>query len=58
MGTQGFVLAYVHSCTTGTLATGECGPVWHLLVIAVLLLAAITTLIVLRLRPGQQPARG
>ena len=50
MGNQGFVLAYVQSCTNGTLGMAECGPIWQLGVIAALLLVAIIALAALRLR--------
>jgi hypothetical protein len=53
MSNQGFVLAYVQSCTAGDLGMAECGPVWQLGIIAALLLTAIVTLALLRLRRPQ-----
>ena len=50
---QGFVLAYVQSCTSGDLGMAECGPIWQLGVIAVLLFLAIVTLALLHLRRAQ-----
>jgi hypothetical protein len=50
MSNQGFVLAYVQSCTAGDLGMAECGPVWQLAVIAALLFAAIMTLALLQVR--------
>ena len=50
MGNQSVVLAYVQSCASGALGAAECGPIWQLGVIAVLLVAAIVTLAVLQLR--------
>jgi hypothetical protein len=54
MSNQGFVLAYVRSCTTGEIGMAECGPVWQLGIIAVLLVVAIATLALMQLR---RPAR-
>jgi hypothetical protein len=54
MSNQGFVLAYVQSCTVGDLGMAECGPVWQLGIIAVLLFIAIATLALMQLR---RPAR-
>ena len=56
MSDQGFVLAYVQSCTAGDLGMSECGPVWQLGIIAALLLIAIVTLALLRLRRPSQNA--
>jgi len=49
-----FLLNYMQSCMTGKFPAADCGAVWHLVVIAVLLLAAITTLVVLRVRARLQ----
>ena len=54
MSDQGFVLAYVKSCTTGDIGMAECGPVWQLGIIAVLLFIAIMTLALMQVR---RPAR-
>ena len=50
MGDRGFIIEYVRSCTAGALALTDCGPVWQLATIAALLLFAIATLVILRLR--------
>jgi len=50
MNDVNMVATYVQSCTGGKLALSDCGPVWQLGIIAVLLLSAITALIVLRIR--------
>ncbi len=55
-----FIWRYVNSCTSGALMPSECGPVWQLGVIAVLLCIAVITLVVIRLRavlPGAQGAQ-
>ena len=54
MSDQGFVLAYVQSCTVGDLGMAECGPVWQLAVIAALLFIAIMTLALLQVRRPSQ----
>lgn len=51
------VLSFVQSCVTGALGASECGPVWQLLVIAALLAASITTLLVMRLRAHDRPTK-
>jgi hypothetical protein len=43
-------VSYVQSCTAGTLGPSECGPIWQLLFIGVLLLIAVVALLVIRLR--------
>ena len=50
MGDRGIIVEYVRSCTAGSLGVSDCGPVWQLSIIAAFLVAAITTLVVLRLR--------
>jgi len=50
MGDRGIIVEYVRSCTTGALGVSDCGPVWQLGVIAAFLVAAIVTLLILRLR--------
>lgn len=56
MGNQEFIVAYVQACTRGALGAGDCGPVWQMGVIGALLVAAVLTLIILRLRSA--PAVG
>jgi len=56
MSTQGFVLAYVQSCTAGDIGMAECGPIWQLGIIAVLLFIAIATLALLQVRRPSQNA--
>jgi hypothetical protein len=58
MNTQNLILGFIQSCLSGRLGMSDCGPIWQLGVIAVFLLVAIATLLVLRLRSGpaaQQP---
>ena len=50
MGSGGVVMSYVQACTSGALAASECGPIWHLVAIAGLILAATVTLLVMRVR--------
>jgi hypothetical protein len=50
VGDRGIIIEYVRSCTAGSLAISDCGPVWQLGIIAACLAAAIVTLVVLRLR--------
>ena len=50
MGEGGIIIEYVRSCTAGALRMSDCGPVWQLGVIAALLVAAVVTLVILRLR--------
>lgn len=49
-----FIVVYAQSCAGGKLPLSECGPAWQLLIIAMLLLLAISTLVVLRFRSGTQ----
>ena len=49
-----FILVYAQSCAGGKLPLSDCGPAWQMLVIAVLLLLAVSTLVALRLRSGMQ----
>jgi hypothetical protein len=49
MGSQKFIIGYVQACTGGQLPLSECGPVWQLGIIAVLLALAVMTLVALRL---------
>ena len=44
------VLELMNACTSGRLGVSDCGPVWQLGVIAVLLVVMVTTLAALRLR--------
>ena len=55
MGSFGFIVSYLQSCTGGKLAPSDCGPVWQMLVIIVLLVLAISTLIALRFYSRSQP---
>ena len=50
MGNLSFLVSYVNSCTSGKLAIADCSVVWQLGVIVVLLLLAISTLVVMRIR--------
>jgi hypothetical protein len=40
---------YVQDCANGALPVSECGPVWQLGLIALLLVCAVVALVVLRL---------
>ena len=53
MTTQSALVSYIHGCAAGTLKVGDCGPVWQLAVILTLLVAAIGTLVFLRLAARQ-----
>ncbi len=57
MNTQNLIVSFVQSCISGRLGLSDCGPIWQLGVIAVFLLVAIATLLVLRLRSGSSPAK-
>ena len=52
MGDRGVIIEYLRSCTAGSLGMSDCAPVWQLGIIAAFLVAAIVTLVVLRLRRG------
>jgi len=56
MGQREFIFEYVRSCTYGGLKISDCAPVWQFAAIAVVLVVAIVTLVVLRLRAAT-PAR-
>lgn len=51
MGGQNFIMNYIQACTSGRLPFSECGPIWQLFVIAAFLVAAVATLLVMRMRP-------
>jgi len=57
MGTQNFIMTYVQSCASGKLGLSDCGPIWQMAVIAVFLLVAVATLLVLRLRSRTEPEK-
>ncbi len=50
MSNADFILTYVQMCSSGKLGVTDCGPVWQLSMIGTLLLIAIVTLVVLRMR--------
>lgn len=58
MNNENFIFGYVESCASGRLPLGDCGPVWQMGVIAVLLVSAIAVLVMLRWRAGPQSAPG
>jgi len=58
MSNLDFIVVYAQSCAGGRLPLSDCGPAWQLLVIAVLLVLAVSTLVVLRLRSGLQSSAG
>jgi hypothetical protein len=45
---QKVVTNYIQACTSGQLPLSECGPVWQLAIIAVLLGLAVMTLVAVR----------
>jgi hypothetical protein len=47
-----FVFKYVQYCTGGA-PMGDCGPVWSLVLILILLIIAVTALLVMRFRGPQ-----
>ncbi|MGE0558866.1 MAG: hypothetical protein AB7E73_04635 [Burkholderiales bacterium] len=51
-----FVFVYVRACGTGKLPLAECGPVWQLGVIALLLATTVLALLALRMRMFKAPA--
>ena len=50
MDNLSFLTTYVHSCASGKLAIADCSVVWQMLVIVMLLVAAISTLVVMRVK--------
>ena len=54
MGNLNFLLSYVQACMAGRYPASDCGAVWHLLVIVVMLVLAVSTLVVLRVRSRPQ----
>jgi hypothetical protein len=54
MSNLDFLLKFLSQCASGKLPLSECGAAWQMLVIAVLLVLAISTLAVLRLRSRGQ----
>jgi hypothetical protein len=48
------IVQYISSCFSGALRASECGPVWQLGIIAVLLVVFIGTFVVLRIRSAKQ----
>ena len=50
MDTPSFIAWYIRGCASGAIKIGECGPVWQLTIIALLLLAAIVALVFMRIR--------
>ena len=54
MSNLNFLLNHVQSCVAGRFPATDCGAVWHLAVIAVMLVLAIGTLALLRLRARGQ----
>ena len=46
---ENFLIGYVKTCTSGQLPLSECGPVWQLGIIGVLLVLAVLTLVALRI---------
>jgi len=55
MSDGNFILNYVQVCASGKLAMAECGPMWQMATIAVLLVLAVAALLFLRLRAAAAP---
>jgi len=55
MSDGNFILSYVQVCASGKLAMAECGPMWQMATIAVLLVLAVAALLFLRLRAAAAP---
>ena len=53
---QDVVVGYVKACASRTLPLSECGPVWQLGIMGVLLLLAVLGLVVLRVRARMKAA--
>jgi maltodextrin utilization protein YvdJ len=56
MGAENFIVSYVRACGSGNLPFSECGPVWQISIIAVLLLAAVAVLVVLSFQDHAKPS--
>lgn len=56
MNNNNFVIHYVQACSSNQLPISDCGPVWQLGIIALLLVMAVTSLLILGLRRGPAPA--
>jgi hypothetical protein len=57
MDNTGLVVAYVRACIAGAPDAGDCSPVWQLGVIAVLIIIAIISLVVLRMSASAAEGR-
>ena len=57
MNELSMVAGYVRACLAGAPDAGDCSPVWQLGVIAVLIVLALVTLVVLRLSAQKQEAQ-
>lgn len=58
MGSLDFLVTYVAACSSGMLASSECGPALQFGAIGFLLVSAIAVLIALRVRAYVLSARG
>ena len=58
MSNQNFVLTYIQACTGGKLGFSECGPIWQLGIIAVILTSLIAVLIAFRIRARARSVPG
>ncbi|MDH5535490.1 MAG: hypothetical protein OEZ08_07970 [Betaproteobacteria bacterium] len=54
MSSVELIVQYVSSCFDGALSVSECGPVWQLGIIVVLLVVFIAGFIVLRMRGAKE----
>jgi len=56
MNNNNFVIHYVQACSSNQLPISDCGPVWQLGIIAVLLVMAVTSLLIMGFRRGPAQA--
>ena len=58
MSDSDLISNYVHACLNGALKAGECGPVWQLGVIGLLIVIALFALLALRLNAMRMARAG
>ena len=54
MSTADVVVDYVRSCASGAVASADCGPMWQVTTIAVIVLVLSVALIAMQFRPITQ----
>jgi len=57
MNNGNFIWTYLHMCGAGKLPLSDCGPVWQIGIIVVILVCSIAFLIVLRIQAHAISAR-